>query len=51
LFRRFYESIEDPTIKPDYPQFVDGLRQLRILETEMESNAKHAWADVPAFQG
>jgi hypothetical protein len=27
------------------------LRQLTILEAEMESNAKHGWVDVPPFQG
>ena len=28
VFRRFYQSIADPTAEPEYPQFVDGLRQL-----------------------
>ena len=51
IFRRFYQSIADPTADPEYPQFVDGLRQLTILESEMESNAKHGWVDVPPFQG
>ena len=32
---------------PEYPQFADGLRQLKILEAELESNAKHGWVDVP----
>jgi predicted dehydrogenase len=48
LFRRFYQSIEDPALAADYPQFVDGLRQLDIVETELESNRKHGWVDVPA---
>jgi len=51
VFRRFYKSIEDPNAKPEYPQFVDGLRQLTILEAELESNSKRAWMDVPPFQG
>ena len=50
VFRRFYKSIEEPDSKPEYPQFVDGLRQLTILEAELESNAKHGWVDVPPFQ-
>ena len=50
IFRRFYQSIADPKAVPEYPQFVDGLRQLTILEAEMESNAKHGWVDVPPFQ-
>jgi predicted dehydrogenase len=50
LFRRFYNSIGDPSMEPEYPQFVDGLRQLTILESELESSAKRGWVDVPAFQ-
>ena len=49
VFRRFYKSIEDPSAEPEYPQFVDGLRQLTILDAELESNRKHGWADVPAM--
>ena len=33
---------------PEYPQFVDGLRQLTILEAELASNQQRAWVDVPA---
>jgi predicted dehydrogenase len=47
VFRRFYRSVEDPSIEPDYPQFVDGLRQLTIIEAELASNKKHGWVDVP----
>jgi predicted dehydrogenase len=47
VFRRFYKSIEDPNAAPEYPQFADGLRQLTILEAELQSNSKHAWVDVP----
>jgi predicted dehydrogenase len=50
VFRRFYNSIGDPAAKPEYPQFVDGLRQLSIVEAELESSRKHAWVDVPPFQ-
>jgi predicted dehydrogenase len=50
VFRRFYASIDNPSAEPEYPQFVDGLRQLQILEAELESNQKHGWVDVPAFQ-
>ena len=47
VFRRFYKSIEDPTAKPEYPQFTDGLRQLTILQAELDSHARRAWVDVP----
>jgi len=50
VFRRFYRSIEDPAMAPEYPQFVDGLRQLTVLQAEMESSAKQAWVEVPTPQ-
>lgn len=46
VFRRFYQSVEDPSIEPDYPQFTDGLRQLMIIESELASSRKHGWVDV-----
>jgi predicted dehydrogenase len=46
VFRRFYASIENPEAMPEYPEFADGLRQLIILEAELESNHRHAWAYV-----
>jgi predicted dehydrogenase len=48
LFRRFYASIADETLTPDYPQMADGLRQLKILDAELASHKAHAWVDVPA---
>jgi predicted dehydrogenase len=47
VFRRFYQSIEDPAAAPQYPQFVDGLRQLTILEAELASSRSRSWVDVP----
>jgi predicted dehydrogenase len=46
VFRRFYRSIEDPFSEPEYPEFADGLRQLQILETELNSNRLHAWVEI-----
>jgi predicted dehydrogenase len=46
VFRRFYQSIEDLAAEPEYPQFVDGLRQLTVLEAEMDSSKRRAWVDV-----
>jgi hypothetical protein len=34
---------------PEYPQFVDGLRQLMILKAELDSHRTHGWVDVPAL--
>jgi len=48
IFRRFYASVEDPSLAPDYPQFEDGLRQLLIIEAELASNKKRGWVDVPS---
>jgi predicted dehydrogenase len=46
LFRRFYESIADASLTPDYPQLADGLRQMRILDAELASNKARAWVDI-----
>lgn len=48
LYRRFYASISDPSLTPDYPQFADGLRQMKILDAELASHKSRAWVDVPA---
>jgi predicted dehydrogenase len=53
IFRRFYGSIRDASIGqhggvPEYPQFVDGLRQLTILNAALQSNRTRGWVDVPA---
>src|SRR5208283_2452949 len=49
VFRRFYSSIADPNRTAEYPQFADGLRQLNILNAELESNRKRSWVDVPTL--
>jgi predicted dehydrogenase len=46
VFRRFYASVGKGDA-PEYPQFVDGLRQMKILNTVLESNRKRGWVDVP----
>ncbi len=46
VFRRFYWSIQDPALLPEYPQFVDGLRQLTILEAELASHERRGWVEV-----
>jgi predicted dehydrogenase len=48
VFRRFYASIRNPEIPRDYPQFADGLRQLAILDAELESHRTRSWIDLPA---
>jgi predicted dehydrogenase len=50
VFRRFYSSIATPGAAPEYPQFVDGLRQLTILNAELQSHQGRSWVDVPAFE-
>lgn len=47
VFRRFYASIGSPDT-PQYPQFVDGLRQLKILDAVLDSHRTRNWLDVPA---
>jgi predicted dehydrogenase len=48
VFRRFYASIAKPDA-PEYPQFVDGLRQMKVLNTVLESNRTRGWVDVPGM--
>jgi len=47
VFRRFYRSIDSPEVAPEYPQFADGLRQLQIIETELQSSRQHGWVEIP----
>jgi len=47
VFRRFYASIGSSGTA-EYPQFVDGLRQLKILDAVLESQRARKWVDVPA---
>jgi len=49
IFRRFYASIAAAsTGAAEYPQFADGLRQLTILGTVLESHRTRSWINVPA---
>jgi predicted dehydrogenase len=43
VFRRFYRSIENLQANAEYPEFEDGLRQLRILDAELESHRRRTW--------
>ena len=47
VFRRFYASVREAGAA-EYPQFVDGLRQMTILDAILESNHKRSWMDVPS---
>jgi predicted dehydrogenase len=46
LFRRFYQAILDPGAEPEYPQFTDGLRQMRLLDAALASHQQRTWVDV-----
>jgi predicted dehydrogenase len=45
IFRRFYASIRSSG-EADYPQFTDGLRQMKVLDAVLESNRKRSWVNV-----
>jgi len=47
VFRRFYASISAGGV-PEYPQFIDGLRQLTILNAELHSHQIRGWVDLPS---
>jgi predicted dehydrogenase len=49
MLRRFYASIAAPGLTPEYPRFADGLRQLVILDAELESHRTRSWVEVPAL--
>ncbi|MGB7602152.1 MAG: Gfo/Idh/MocA family oxidoreductase [Candidatus Sulfotelmatobacter sp.] len=49
VFRHFYASIAAPDEARDYPQFADGVRQLNILNAELESDRTRGWVDVRAL--
>ena len=46
VFRRFYQTVADRGASVEYPVFEDGLRQLNLIETVVESSRNHAWLDV-----
>jgi predicted dehydrogenase len=46
IFRHFYASIVAPNATLEYPQFADGLRQLKILDAALKSNQTRGWIDV-----
>ena len=50
LFRRFYQSVLDPSIVPEYPLFTDGLRQMRLLDAVRTSHEQRGWVDVVSEQ-
>jgi predicted dehydrogenase len=50
MFRRFYGSLENLDSEVQYPQFRDGLRQLTILQSALDSNKSRGWVDVPAWE-
>lgn len=43
-FRSFYCAVANPASPVDHPTFEDGLRQLKVLDTVLESSKKRAWA-------
>jgi len=51
IFRRFYASIGAAGAAPEYPQFIDGLRQLKILNAVLHSHRTRRWIDVPPLLG
>ena len=51
MFRRFYGSLGNSDSAVQYPQFSDGLRQLTILQAELDSHKTRSWVDVPAVAG
>ena len=47
-FRRFYQTVADRSAPVHYPTFEDGVRQLQLVDTVVESSHKRAWMNVEA---
>ena len=48
VFQRFYRSILEPDAPIDYPQFTDGLRQMRVLDAIKASHDQRGWVEIRA---
>jgi len=46
VFRRFYRSIAEPGSAAEYPQLADGLRQMILMDAELESHRGRRWVDI-----
>ncbi|MBT9332377.1 Gfo/Idh/MocA family oxidoreductase [Acidipila sp. 4G-K13] len=46
ILRQFYKKVADSEQQAEFPTFVDGIRQLYVLNAVLESAAKRAWVDV-----
>ncbi|MGP8251912.1 MAG: Gfo/Idh/MocA family protein [Terracidiphilus sp.] len=46
MFRRYYAVVGAPHLSPEYPQFIDGLRQMTILKAVLESHRSRRWIEV-----
>lgn len=49
VFRRFYASIGNPEVSPEYPQMEDGLRQMKLLDAILNSHESRSWVDLAAY--
>jgi len=50
MFRRFYGSLDSTGGVQQYPRFLDGLRQLTILQAALDSQKSRGWVEVPALE-
>ena len=46
VFRRFYRSIAEPGSAAEYPRLTDGLRQMILMDAELESHRGRRWVDI-----
>lgn len=45
-FRRFYRTVVDRSASVEYPTFVDGIRQMKVLSAVLESSKKGGWVNL-----
>lgn len=46
VFRRFYASIHEPNSPAEYPQLVDGLRHMVLMDAQLKSHRTRQWVEV-----
>ncbi len=46
VFRGFYSAIRGAHGVPEYPQFADGLRQLKIVNAALQSDRTRGWVEL-----
>ena len=47
VFKRFYRTVRDRSAPIEYPTFEDGMRQVAIVDSVVESSVGQRWVTLP----